>query len=305
MATIEDVLTEEMGRLDKRINIPCCNSTSPAGLVEASTVDPWSQSGKYALGWTYFCIILLVISIAKRIYHLWTDKIRTALFKADIESSSKTASPDSDFELSALPTDRSTKQFFPRSGPLPPPPKTQSSLSSLFIVNLTMALFRYTFYRPMPVVVIKRLRKRMRPIILPSPAILLLVLAATAFTICYCFIPQPLFWTSIQFGSPPLAIRAGMISVAMMPWIIALSIKANFITFITGIGHERLNVLHRWLAYLCMSLAIIHTVPFYITPIWDHGGLSVFRTYFPATGVYIYATGGTFALRQLAFTDLI
>ncbi|KAK3612718.1 hypothetical protein LTR56_028276, partial [Elasticomyces elasticus] len=58
----------------------------------------------------------------------------------------------------------------------------------------------------------------------------------------------------------------------------------------TGIGHERLNVLHRWLAYICMLLSLIHTVPFYVTPIWDQGGLVVFKGYFQNGKFYIYGT---------------
>jgi predicted ferric reductase len=82
-----------------------------------------------------------------------------------------------------------------------------------------------------------------------------------------------------------------MIAVAMMPWIVALSMKANFIAMLTGIGHERLNVLHRWLAYLCLLLSLIHTVPFYVQPVWEHGGLDVFQSYFGGTGRVIYGTG--------------
>jgi predicted ferric reductase len=111
------------------------------------------------------------------------------------------------------------------------------------------------------------------------------------FVMLYCFLPQPLFWQSIQYGSPPLAIRAGMIAVAMIPWIVGLSMKANFISILTGIGHERLNVLHRWLAYICLLLSLIHTVPFYITPLWDQGGLTVFKSYFQNQHFYVYGTG--------------
>lgn len=75
--------------------------------------------------------------------------------------------------------------------------------------------------------------------------------------------------------------------------------KANFITFLTGIGHERLNVLHRWLAYLCLVLSIIHTVPFYIMPVYDNGGLIVYQQLLKTqqSGTYIYGTG-TFRYRD-------
>ena len=79
--------------LAKRVNIPI-NSTSPPGLVAASLQDPWSQAGKYGLGWLYFSIILLLATSAKYLYHYWGDKIRTALHKEEVINSAKAASPD-------------------------------------------------------------------------------------------------------------------------------------------------------------------------------------------------------------------
>ncbi|KAI4728029.1 putative FRE ferric reductase-like transmembrane component [Aureobasidium sp. EXF-10728] len=153
----------------------------------------------------------------------------------------------------------------------------QSSVSSMWLVNNAIAIFR--------------LRKGWRPIIFPSLGAVVIVSFALVFVVLYCFIPQPLYWQSIQFGSPPLAIRAGMIAVAMMPWIVGLSMKANIISFLTGIGHERLNVLHRWLAYLCLLLSLIHTIPFYVTPIWSEGGLGVYQSAFGNSGIYVYGSG--------------
>lgn len=282
--------------LEKRINIPCCNASSPPGLVEASTIDPWSKSGKYALGWIYFCIILLVATTIKRLYHLWIDKVRTAIHKESMEMpAARTITPDSDYEMkafpSALPTDRSTQKFFPQNVPPPESPGHDSLVSSSRPLNIGMALCRFIFYRPIPVFQIHRLRKKMRPLTFPSLGVIAIVTAALLFVLCYSFVPQPLYWQSIQDGSPPLAIRAGMIAVAMMPWIVGLSMKANIVSYLTGIGHERLSVLHRWMAYICLLLSLVHTVPFYITPVWDEGGMKVFRQYFPGNGVYIYGTG--------------
>ena len=270
--------------LGKRIHIPI-SSSSPQGLIAASKQDPWSKAGKYALGWVYFSIILLLLTCIVRLYQLWTDKIRRALFKEEVVKSSKTSSPNTDYEMTNLETNNSTYKFFPRNGPLPEAPKEQSSISSFAPLNNVIACIRWVFYRPIPA-----LRYRKRELTFPSPGAVFIVGAALIFVTLYCFIPQPLYYASIQFGSPPLAIRAGMIAVAMMPWIIALSMKANMISMLTGIGHERLNVLHRWGGYLCLFLSLIHTIPFYITPVWDHGGLLVFRSYFSGQ-YYIYGTG--------------
>ncbi|KAK1825145.1 hypothetical protein LTR12_000434 [Friedmanniomyces endolithicus] len=277
--------------LNKRILIPCCNSSSPPGLVEAATRDPWQKSGKYALGWVYFSMILLILTSILRWYNYWNDKIRVAVHKDSVEQAMKPASPDTDYELSALETDKSTKMFFPREGPLPSsaePAKEEASFANSRILNSVVAISRRMFYYPIPAV---NVRKGWQPIVFPSIGTIAVVTAALAFVILYSFVPQPLFYQGIEFGSPPLAIRAGMLAVAMIPWIVGLSMKANFISIMTGIGHERLNVLHRWLAYMCLLLSLIHTVPFYVTPIWDQGGLTVFKSYFQNQNFYIYGTG--------------
>ncbi|KAF2829762.1 hypothetical protein CC86DRAFT_367703 [Ophiobolus disseminans] len=273
--------------INRRVNIPF-NSTSPIGLIEANTVDPWNKSGKYALAYVYFCIPLLVIAALLRYYHLFTDKIRTALHQEEVLQSSTTSSPDTDYEMSVLYTDKSTMKFFPREGPLPSAPKTQSSVSSVGSINNMVAFFRFIFYRPIRQI---NIRKGWRPVIFPSLGVTVIVVGALILGILYTCLPQPLFWDSIAYGSPPIAVRSGMMAVALLPWIVALSMKANFITMITGIGHERLNVLHRWAAYICLVLSIIHTVPFYITPIWEKGARQSFEQMFQQTGFYAYGTG--------------
>jgi hypothetical protein len=283
----EREVAEGISTIVRRINIPS-NSTSPLGLIEANTRDPWSKSGKYALAYVYFCIPLLIIAGLLRYYHLFTDKIRTALHQEEVLKFSATSSPDTDYELSVLHTDKSTKKFFPREGPLPEAQKSQSSVSSVGFINNCIAFFRFIFYRPLPQFQVK---KGWRPLVFPSAAICVIVLSALALGICYSFAPQPLFWNSISYGSPPLAVRSGMMAVALMPWIVGLAMKANVITLITGIGHERLNVLHRWGAYLMMILSIIHTVPYYITPVWDDDGRFVFGILFKHEGFYPYGTG--------------
>ncbi|MCJ1469697.1 hypothetical protein MMC07_008333 [Pseudocyphellaria aurata] len=280
----ESSRTTSMMSLTRRINIPV-TSNSPPGLVVASKQDPWSKSGKYALGWVYFSIILLIITSLIHCYHWLTDRIRRATHKEEAGKSSMTSSPDTDYEMANLPTSGSARKFFPRGMEVSEGPIEQSSMSSFAPLNNAIAIARYFFYRPIP-----SLRFRKLEIGFPSAGVLFIVSAALIFVTLYCFIPQPLYYSSIAFGSPPLAIRAGMLAVAMMPWIVALSMKANLVTMLTGIGHERLNVLHRWGGYLCLFLSLIHTIPFYVTPTWDEGGLQTFKSYFSGQ-YYIYGTG--------------
>ena len=287
--TAEDVAMD----LVKRIKIPI-NSTTPRGLIDASKQDPWAQSGKYALGWVYLSLVLLLFATAIRCYHLWGDKIRTAQYKEDVVRSAMTFSPEAEYELTSARTFRSTQHFFPASGNLPEKPKEQSAVSTIAPLNNILSLFRWIFYRPIPALKIGRLQ-----IVFPSLGATAVILVSLIFCMLYTFIPQPFYYQSISYGSPPLAIRAGMISVAMMPWIIGLSMKANFITLLTGIGHERLNVLHRWGGYLCLLMALIHTIPFYLQAHRDQGGFATYKLYF--TQQYYIFTTGIAALVPLAF----
>ncbi|TID15943.1 Vacuolar amino acid transporter 1 [Venturia nashicola] len=284
-------------KLIARINVPS-NKMSPAGLIEANTRDPFNKSGKYALGWVYFGIILLALTSALYIYHAFTDRIRAAMYEDEVFKSSTISSPAADDGMAAManyypyPTDKSTNKIFnlsPLSGNSKFKAKTQSSLSASRPLHIIIAAFRYIFYRPLPEV---RLRKGWKPITLPAPGTAVIVFAGLAFSILYTFLPQPLFWKSIQYGSPPMAIRAGMLAVALLPWVTALAMKASVISLLTGIGHERLNVFHRWGAYLMLLLSIIHTIPFYVTPLSDAKGLAAFKAFFQnSAGFYIYGSG--------------
>ncbi|KAJ3486225.1 hypothetical protein NLG97_g6659 [Lecanicillium saksenae] len=78
--------------------------------------------------------------------------------------------------------------------------------------------------------------------------------------------PRPYYWpTDAKYGnSPPLATRTGWMALACMPFILLLGAKANMITALTGIPHEKLNVWHNWVSWAMFVLALIHTFPFII-----------------------------------------
>jgi predicted ferric reductase len=281
-----------MAELAKRISIPL-PPNAPAGLVQALTVDPWSQSGKYGLGWTYFALAVGGLAVFVRIWHYWQDKIRQAIYKQEMEQHFQTLySLDPGWDRSAAlatgaTTSESRRHFFPEEPAVEETSfKPKAHFASVGFVNDTLALFRWVFYRPIPDIVWRKHR-----FTFASLAVLSCVFVALAFVTIYCFLQQPLYWQSIRFGSPPLAIRSGMIAVAMTPWIVATATKANILTLITGIGPERLNVFHRWLSYLCLFLSLVHMVPFYIQPVWEDGGMLVFDALFPPGSGIIYGSG--------------
>ncbi|CAI7650302.1 unnamed protein product [Penicillium glandicola] len=268
----------------KRINVPITASTTTAEAAEMQR-DPWSKSAKYGVGFVYLAVVLLVITTFIRCWHKWGDKMRIALYKENRPEIFRDDSVPDEYELPSAGTDASNAHFFPSPTVVSPPKRRESILARIVPLNKAIACTRWIFYRPVPALKIGKIE-----ILFPSLAVTAIILVAFIFVTLYCFVPQPLYYWSIALGSPPLAIRAGMLAVAMIPWIVALSTKANFITMMTGLGPERLNGLHRWSAYICLFLSLVHMVPFYITPIWEDGALVNYRAGIPPHA-YVYGTG--------------
>ncbi|OAG06197.1 uncharacterized protein CC84DRAFT_1092426 [Paraphaeosphaeria sporulosa] len=126
-----------------------------------------------------------------------------------------------------------------------------------------IATVRYLSYRGFHV---KSLRWNSAPV-----GVLLLGLSGTVFFFCMDLAPQPYYWPDIMFGgSPPLATRSGWMALACMPFIFATATKTNWITLVTGVTHERLQVFHRWISYAFFVLALLHTFPFIVYHIRWH-----------------------------------
>lgn len=270
--------------LAKRIHVPITASTTAAEAAEMQR-DPWSKSAKYGVGFVYFAVVLLIITTFVRCWHKWGDKMRIAHYKENRPEIFRDDSVPDEYELPSAGTDASNAHFFPSPTAISPPKRQESILARIVPLNKAIAFTRWIFYRPVPVLRVGKIE-----LVFPSLGVTAIVLIAFIFVTLYCFVPQPLYYWSIALGSPPLAIRAGMLAVAMIPWIVALSTKANFITMMTGLSPERLNGLHRWSAYICLFLSLIHMVPFYITPIWENGALVNYSIGIPPHA-YVYGTG--------------
>lgn len=301
--------SSSMQELVKRVNIPI-NSTTPPLLIEAIKQDPFKDSAKYGLLYVYVGIILVLSTTLMRLYYYWGDKIRTALYKEEVINSAATLTPIGyspgnmygNYELPSAAsemTDASNRHFFPSRGPLVrEKPKQQAAVSAIAPINNTIAFFRWIFYRPIPPI---RVAKRFT-FTFPSLGVLVIMAISLVASLLYCFLPQPLFYESMSYGSPPLAIRAGMMSVSLLPWVVVLATKANPVSMLTGIGHERLIVLHRWTAYLCTIFAIIHAVPYWVQSARDPEGFATFKLYFHQNW-YIFTTGIA-ALAPLLFLTI-
>lgn len=107
--------------------------------------------------------------------------------------------------------------------------------------------------------------------------------------------PKPYYWPNtrtLSYGSsPPIATRAGFMSLGLFPFVVLTSSKANWVTLVTGISHEKLQVsllllescqrkgtvqrlitsiqvFHRWTSWAMFVLALVHTFPFIVVHIW-------------------------------------
>ena len=145
------------------------------------------------------------------------------------------------------------------------------------VSNRLVAFWRLFAYRRLPGWISTRFG-------LPSIGFLIFAAAFILYNCVLTFAVRPYYRQHRGYGSPPLAVRSGLMATALTPWIIALSGKANLITLLTGIGHEKLNVLHRWISWLCFGLSIVHTVPFIIAPIRDGGYQALHKQYYKPGG---------------------
>lgn len=107
-----------------------------------------------------------------------------------------------------------------------------------------------------------------------------LYLAASTFYLCaYCFIPHFWYRACRGFGSPPLAVRAGVMATALTPFIYVLAGKSNMITLLTGISYEKLNVVHQYVGVAALVLSLVHTIPFIWQPLHEGGAKNLQAAY--------------------------
>ncbi|KAF7906696.1 hypothetical protein EAF00_000975 [Botryotinia globosa] len=145
-----------------------------------------------------------------------------------------------------------------------------------------VAFIRYLSYRGFR---IEGLRWNSAPV-----GVLLLGAMGTIYFLCMDLIPSPYYWpgTSTVWGnSPPLGTRSGWLALACMPFVFATATKTNWITMVTGVPYEKLQVFHRWIAYAFFILALMHTFPFIVWHI--HNGDMVNQ--FTVSNIFEYWTG--------------
>lgn len=151
-------------------------------------------------------------------------------------------------------------------------PKRPSGLfaSIMYVIS---AYCRYLGYQPTPKLLVSVF---LFPLSIGNS---LYAIFASGYLFCYCLVPHFWYRGCRGFGSPPLAVRAGIMSTALTPFIFVLAGKRNAISSLTGIGYEKLNWLHQFVAVASLVLAIIHTVPFIHQALVEGGSANLAKSF--------------------------
>ncbi|KAI0675049.1 ferric reductase NAD binding domain-containing protein [Trametes maxima] len=99
----------------------------------------------------------------------------------------------------------------------------------------------------------------------PPLSSIVIVAGMITFFCALTFGPHTYIFPNPAMGhSPPIATRTGWISIAIMPFLIVFATKVNLIGMVTGVSHEKLQVYHRWTAWIMYITSLIHTFPFIV-----------------------------------------
>ncbi|RKO96054.1 hypothetical protein CAUPRSCDRAFT_12244, partial [Caulochytrium protostelioides] len=90
-----------------------------------------------------------------------------------------------------------------------------------------------------------------------------------------------------MYGSPPLALRSGVMAIALLPVSMIVGLKITPVPWLTGLSYAELNVYHRWFSRVMLFLSVVHTVPFVI----QYGQQSFLSTWYHVSAHYIVWTG--------------
>ncbi|KAJ7764700.1 hypothetical protein B0H16DRAFT_1310358 [Mycena metata] len=102
----------------------------------------------------------------------------------------------------------------------------------------------------------------------PPLAAIIAVLLMWIWVIVMTLAARPYHWPNPAMGySPPIATRAGWISLGIMPFMTAFATKNNYVALLTRTSHDRLQVFHRWSALFMYITSLVHTFPFIVEDI--------------------------------------
>lgn len=121
----------------------------------------------------------------------------------------------------------------------------------------------------------------------------------------FMLIKYDLFEGNVRFKSKAkqlsfyVAYRAGVMSVAHLPLLVAFAGRNNILAWLTGWSFDTFNLYHRWLARFMFILAFIHAVSFTVFYNLSHRYTIEFRQSFLRWGIVAVCTGGVIMFLSL------
>lgn len=214
-----------------------------AAVNASQAATPWAGQFAYGRWLSYYYVGILGIATAIALWLRW----------ADVRKSKEE-------RFSAAPFDRAValaryvrQSIFLRCARC-------STLSPCYGVPIEVLTNQQFSYRSLQSAWLRRWA-------IPSLGMLCLLLVSIVFITALVFTERPYYRKYFGYGSPPIAIRTGVMATALTPLLIALSGKVNLVTFLTSISHEKLNVIHQWVGWVTLVLSLIHTIPFFIASV--------------------------------------
>ncbi|OCF78055.1 hypothetical protein I204_02061 [Kwoniella mangroviensis CBS 8886] len=98
----------------------------------------------------------------------------------------------------------------------------------------------------------------------------ILLFAGLIFATGFTFINEYYYYPPF-YGSAPLYLRSEWIAMATLPFVYVLGSKRNIISVLTGVSHEKLQVLHQGSAFNFTYMSLVHTVAACIRAIRERG----------------------------------
>ncbi|KAF8867297.1 putative FRE ferric reductase-like transmembrane component [Acephala macrosclerotiorum] len=126
-------------------------------------------------------------------------------------------------------------------------PASPSNIFTTSIASITAVVREATYSQWTPI--------HSRLVKVPPVGTIALVIAYLAWVILLEFVNNNVEGAQ-HFTS--LGVRAAWLAVAQVPLLILLAGKNNLIGAVSGVGYERLNVLHRWTARVLLFLVTLH-----------------------------------------------
>lgn len=233
-----------------------CRISSTENKTLSQSLVNWADQPVYASYTVYFIVVVIFLSTLVRAYYLAID-YRNPSNTGAASDAPPSSSPTPTEVPTSMAAETKATLINETTTTTNPAVSKQERTKSFHPLGRLFALCRFVGYRRPPIWA-QRLGAS------PSLAMNLVVVALFLYMCLWCFLPRFWYRACAYMGTPPLAVRAGLMANALVPFIYACVGKVNVLSGITGVSYERLNFFHRALGWIALFFAFVHTVPIVI-----------------------------------------